>query len=336
MLQANKASDYFANTKVPKDRMCVFIFLAADYGNLGDVAITFAQAKFIERHLPDAEVIEIPISKSLEGLWFVKRVIKKGDIVTTVGGGNLGDMYDQIEYIRQLVVKFFPNNKIISFPQTIDFADNAEGKTALRKAKKVYNNHNNIYFVAREEVSYKLMKESFPKAKVLLTPDIVLSYNATKNNSKRNGVVFCLRDDKEKKLTDTQNKTLRGLAKNLFEDAKDYDTHIGRDGLSLEERNKELNKIWDTFKRAELVITDRLHGMIFCYITNTPCLVFLNNNHKVNGTHKWINHARHIKLMNEFNETLVISAIEGLKNIDTTYKSIESNYQPLIDCLQND
>src|SRR5690606_16062705 len=103
------------------NRRRAFIFLAADYGNLGDVAITFAQEKFL-REAADMQVVEIPISKSMEGLWYVKRNIKKEDIITIVGGGNMGDLYDQIEFIRQLVIKFFPNNKIVSFPQTIDFS----------------------------------------------------------------------------------------------------------------------------------------------------------------------------------------------------------------------
>ena len=32
-----------------------------------------------------------------------------------------------------------------------------------------------------------------------------------------------------------------------------------------------------------LVITDRLHAVIFCIITNTPCIAFDNATHKVSG-----------------------------------------------------
>src|SRR5690554_8192585 len=92
-LQQFKSFDYFKNTKIDKNKKQVYIFLAADYGNLGDVAITYAQTKFLKEH-SDYQVIEIPISESLEGLWFVKENIKSGDIVTTVGGGNMGDLYD--------------------------------------------------------------------------------------------------------------------------------------------------------------------------------------------------------------------------------------------------
>ena len=40
----------------------IFIFLSADYGNLGDIAITFAQKKFLMDYFPDYNLFEIPIS----------------------------------------------------------------------------------------------------------------------------------------------------------------------------------------------------------------------------------------------------------------------------------
>src|SRR5690554_7031043 len=125
-MQKLKGLEYFKNTIFDQTKNQAYIFLAADYGNLGDVAITYAQTKFLKDILGNNfEVIEIPISHSLEGLYFVKKNIKHGDIVTSVGGGNLGDLYDQIEFIRQLAVRSFSKNKFISFPQTFDFSETA-------------------------------------------------------------------------------------------------------------------------------------------------------------------------------------------------------------------
>ena len=42
----------------------IFIFLGADYGNLGDVAITYAQTKYLKEHFQDYNVVEIPISQT--------------------------------------------------------------------------------------------------------------------------------------------------------------------------------------------------------------------------------------------------------------------------------
>ena len=305
-LQRLKPFNYFRDFVIDYNKRYAFVFLAADYGNLGDVAITYAQTKFLKAKLGNnTEVIEIPISQSLEGLQFVRKYIKAGDIVTSVGGGNLGDLYDQIEYIRQLVVRYFPKNKFISFPQTFDFSDTTEGIKALAVAAKVYNAHPNIFFVAREKTSYDLMKKHFDKTTVLLTPDIVISLNEEHPIQERNGAVICLRGDKEKNLTKEQNFFIQSEIEKRFKKVVFNDTHIDRNQLSIAEREDELQKIWNTFKSAELVITDRLHGMIFCYITNTPCLVFQNNNHKVRETYDWIKENKNINLVEDFSEEYI-------------------------------
>lgn len=328
--QRFKSLKYFKGVNIESSKNYAFIFLAADYGNLGDVAITYAQTKFLKKNLgKDFEVIEIPISQSLEGLHFVKKNIKPGDIVTSVGGGNLGDLYDQIEYIRQLAVRSFPRNKFISFPQTFDFSNTVKGNKALAIAKNVYNAHPNMFFVAREETSFKLMQEHFNKTTVLLTPDIVLSLNIEQPKQQRKGAVICMRQDKEKNLSDKETKYIQETIKNRFESISFYDTHINRNNLSIKEREIELNKIWNTFKSAELVVTDRLHGMIFCYITNTPCLVFQNNNHKVRETYEWIKGNRNINLMASFDMEKIELFFQRAKFNTGSIQNLQDLYIPI-------
>ena len=50
------------------------------------------------------------------------------------------------------------------------------------------------------------------------------------------------------------------------------------------------------FSRAELVITDRLHAMLFAAITGTPCVAFDNSSKKVSGVYEWIRHLDYIAL----------------------------------------
>jgi pyruvyl transferase EpsI len=49
----------------------------------------------------------------------------------------MGDLYEQIEILRQLVIQQFPCNKIISFPQTFDFSNSLNGQKQLSKAKEL-------------------------------------------------------------------------------------------------------------------------------------------------------------------------------------------------------
>ena len=188
--------------------------------------------------------------------------------------------------------------------------------------------------IAREQTSFSLMKQHFPKATILLTPDIVLSLNKVEPKSERKGVVICMRKDSEKSLSQQQNDFIIETANNHFGEVTYYDTHIGRSNLSITERKDELYKIWNTFKKAELVITDRLHGMIFCYITNTPCLVFQNNNHKVRETYDWIKRVDYITLMTSFSEDKLVTYFDKQSSINISdYISLHQEYQPLKELL---
>jgi pyruvyl transferase EpsI len=126
-----------------------FVFLAADYGNLGDVAITYAQEKFLQQRLPDYEIVDVPKSHTLDDLLRIKKSITTDDIITIVGGGNMGDMYFDLELLRLMVVNNFKNNRVISFPQTIDYSDSKEGRYLLNLSKRIYNSHSNITMCAR-------------------------------------------------------------------------------------------------------------------------------------------------------------------------------------------
>lgn len=271
----------------------VFVFLAADYGNLGDVAITYAQEKFLKEKFPDAEVMEIPISKNLSGIKAVKKVIKQEDIITIVGGGNMGDMYDDIEFLRELVVLSFKKNRIISFPQTIDFSNTLSGKIKLKFAKFVYIHHKKLTLLAREQVSYQRMLGYFPNVDVKLTPDIVMTLDCRQVDVNRKGIIFCLRDDLEKGKVDAN--ALRNKLEDDGVAISDYDTHIGRNHLSQKERYDELHKIWTAFSHSELIITDRLHGMIFAFITGTPAIVLPNSNFKIQACFEWIKDCGYVK-----------------------------------------
>jgi pyruvyl transferase EpsI len=64
--------------------------------------------------------------------------------------------------------------------------------------------------------------------------------------------------------------------------------------ITKENRDECVRKKMQEFCGAKLVITDRLHGMVFSAITGTPCIVFSNSNHKVKGTYDWISYLPYI------------------------------------------
>lgn len=313
----------------------IFIFLAADYGNLGDVAITYAQTKLLKDLYPLYEIVDVPISKTLFYLDYYKKISTKEDIITITGGGNMGDLYDDIEFLRQLVVREFPNNKIIVFPQTIDFSKSFYGKISLNWAKKVYNKHKDLILLAREEISYKLMKDNFPNALVYLTPDIVMTLNKTDfSKENRHGITLCLRNDQEIKIPLDFKEKLKDFLSSKYKELPNItDTHINKANLSLQERELELYKIWNVLGKSKLVVTDRLHGMIFCYITKTPVIVLPNNNHKITSCFEWIKDCGYVFLMNSFSLDEIMKTIEKIYYSDSCANTL--NNRKFVDIFNN-
>lgn len=314
----------------------IYLFLAADYGNLGDVALTLAEIKFLNQHFPDYHVVEIIIRNVVEGIHFAKKHIQKEDMVSIVGGGNLGTLYPGLEMFRQIIIETFPHNKIISFPQSIHFPNDDLGRKALEKCKSVYSRHKDLILVAREQKSFDFLKTHFTKNQVLLTPDIVFSQDETQPHFQRNGVLLSLRRDIEKNLSEEESELIKDVLHHHFKEIKYYDTNINRPYLNFEEKTRELNKIWEAYKQSELVVTDRLHGMIFCYITDTPCLAFLNNNHKIESSYDWIRFSKSIALIRNCTREEIEKAIDGIRNrpIESQYQNLNHRFQPLIDAIR--
>lgn len=292
------------------------VMLAADYGNLGDVAITYAQEKFLREQLPGYEIVDVPISSTLLDLNAWRDVCTTDDIITVVGGGNMTDLYFDIELLRQMAIEAFPNNRVILFPQTMFFSETPAGRYMRKRAKKVYSGHNNLTISSREQLSFFAMKEMIPNS--LFMPDIVMTLDEREPAVERKGITLCLRQDKESKVTeDFKSELEEELLKN--HKLTHYDTHIGRDRLTLKDREEELHKIWSQFRSSEWVVTDRLHGMIFAFITGTPCIVLPNNNYKIEGCYSWIKECGYIHYID--NHTTIDDVISMIG------KPITSNFE---------
>lgn len=301
---------------IDKKQKKIIVTLAADYGNLGDVAITYAQKKFLGDNFKDYKVITLPISATYHNLKSLKRRMTSKDIVTIVGGGNMGDMYEDIEEQRRFIIRKFKYNRVISFPQTIDFSDSTKGILSQKRSQKVYNSHKNLILFAREKKSYAEMKRLFC-VKVLLSPDIVLSLDKSTRSSTRSKskAVICIRQDGESSLSKGQKMDINDLLYNTYDEVEYRDTHIGDVRLSDDEAKRALEDIWDCFRSADLVVTDRLHGMIFCAITQTPCIAINNSNGKVAGVYKlWVEGLNNVILLENIDKYSIESSIEVLKN----------------------
>lgn len=326
----------------------VVLFGIPEHGNIGDAAITVAEEKFIKDNLSEYEYIGVLEDEIEEKIEELAQILTDEDLILLHGGGNLGDKYIKLEEKRRMIIKAFPNNKIILMPQTIHFSDTEYGKAELEKTKKVYNNHKNLTLVAREKVSLEIMKREFTNANVILTPDIVMYLNATKPRE-RKGSLLAIRIDMEKVLTDEQVEEIKKVMTRHFENVKRTDTYLGFENIKVTEtsvegdtkippemRNQVVEDKLEEFRNAELVVTDRMHGMILATITSTPCIAFSNYNHKIKSTFEWIKDQKYIKFLEDMNSLEdAILELKEYKNANYNNEFALKEYQKILEAINN-
>ena len=205
-------------------------------------------------------------------------------------------------------------------PQSIYFSNDEKGQKELEKSIESYNKHKNLTIVAREQISYDIIKEKFD-VETIQTPDIVMSLNKQKFNQDRKGIMYILRSDVEVVLADEDRKNLIEVGNKYFDDVLVTDM-MYPEVIKDHEREIVLDNFMDQIGKRRVVITDRLHGMIFCAITGTPCIVFSNYNHRVKGSLKWLEHLNYIRFLDDPSKTE--ETLKELINIkETKYDNTE-------------
>lgn len=291
----------------------VYLFLGCDYANLGDYAITVAQQELLKQLYPERNIIVFTIKQTYNGLKTVLNHHDTEDIVTIIGGGNMGDLYYGYERKRNFIVSKMRDYRILSFPQTISFRDNPLGKLALKRSIKTYSSHPNLLFMAREDHSYEKMKEVFPHNEWICTPDVVMTLNKVQERERR-GCVLSIRNDKESALHKNAKEQIGNILNAEGMSVKELDTCP----TSFDSLDSEFDKLLLAYTSSKLIVTDRLHGMIFAYITGTPAIVLPNNNGKIVHCYDWIKECEYVHLIN------------GVEEIKNTVDEIElsKKYQP--------
>ena len=281
----------------------IFFIGTPDHRNIGDHAITIATYKVLKDFLPKYEIQEIPIQKFARKFPYLLANIREDDLIILQGGGNMGNVYWRNERIRREIISHFPHNKKIIFPETMYYEDTLDGKRDLEISKKIYNN-DNLYILAREKRSYEIMKKSYGRCKIFLVPDIVCYMVPCELGKRSNDVGLCFRNDSERGIGTAEKKKIT----NVLEKENEKYTYLdmiynSRGYIGKANRSRIVrNKIRD-ISSYKFIITDRLHGMILCYITGTPCIVISNYNHKIQSYYEtWFKNVDYIRFVSNEND----------------------------------
>ena len=286
-----KHSREFRNQKTPdvhvdsSNNRRVFFLDAPAYGNMGDQAIAFAMEKFMADVLPEYQQIEITEDRLPSSINWLKQNINANDLICLTGGGNMGVMYQRYEAVRRLVIKNFPENPIIIFPQTFDYGSSGYARAELKNASNLYGKAEHLVLCARDKRSFQRMQEAFPDKKVIFCPDIVLYLDYRDLYIRSENIGICLRSDRESVIDQKERKNLQEQFPDYIElsTADNTNTYI-----TIQNRRRLVEQKLQEFGSMKLVITDRLHGTIFSYITNTPVIALPNSNGKVEEVCKYL------------------------------------------------
>ena len=127
---------------------------------------------------------------------------------------------------------------------------------------------------------------------------------------KRQGCALFFRTDKEAVLSEEKKQQIKQQIQKIGMSIKEtsmlYDTPVIKSARKavIAEKIREMSEY-------ELVVTDRLHCMIMCVITGTPCITFNNVSKKVQGVYEWINELDYIQFVNSIEEF-----IDAINNVN--------------------
>ena len=282
----------------------VWILATPDHTNIGDSAIVLAELSFLHRcGLPTAATTELTHNECKQLFVHLRRHISRSKFICWHGGGNMGNQWMHEEFLRRDLMCQLRNVSSLIMPQTIFYTADEYGQQTQAQSVAVYN-RKSLSIAARESESFRIMSSLYPEANIIYTPDIVLSCTMSDfgvQPRERNDILLCMRSDAERAMTDEQRQAVENLVSALDMPFK-YTDMYSDCRVTKENRSECVRKKMDEFAGARLVITDRLHGMIFAAITGTPCIAFGNYNHKVKGTYEWISYLPYIRYVESVEE----------------------------------
>ena len=277
-----------------KNPRTMLLLMTPEHGNLGDHAIAWAARELLEKagiacmEFTQAELIDLHHEGALS--------VMNGFPIAINGGGNIGTLWPEVEQLMEDIVSENPKSPIAILPNTAVFENTPQGQRAMEQACQVFGNHKNIRIYAREERSFEVLKDRFPGVKLI--PDLVLSLSWKNAETIRQGCIFCLRSDCEQTLSEKNRQSLRREAEEIFgEKIQNLDMIAPVSQIPKEQHAEYVKQQMTAFAGAELVVTDRLHAMLFCALTGTPCIVLNSRSPKILGCYQWIRDLSYIRLL---------------------------------------
>ncbi len=227
------------------------------------------------------------------------------------GGGNFGDIYGLYHEFRLQVLRDFPHNDVVIFPQTAMFFSD----TKLAQSVEAFAAHGKVTIAARDALSFHVLTRHFGNAaRIVYASDAAFMLGVQPRQGSANfDVMWLNRTDREGVYSSviaeaTGLRDLRDSEANLgvFDDGIETNSVVAVSGANLlvsdwyclkiaggESARKfqaldfdQRSRFWVSramrlLSAGRVVVTDRLHAHILCTLMGIPH-VLLNNNYGKN------------------------------------------------------
>ena len=289
--------------------------------NVGDQAQVVAIRAWVDEHYPGRQVVEIDKDQQRRVLPALRRVARADDLVLLHSGGNLGDRGIWSETARRAAITALRHCPVVSLPQTIFFSDTPTGRHERATTEGVYAGHRRLVVIGRDPVSAEQAAAMFPGATTFALPDPVLSLPPRpRDGTGRTGpgpassgplsVLLCLRQDDESATGPADVAVLRAMPHVITA----YDTTLDHD-IAPEQRHAVLAAALDLFSAADVVVTDRFHGVIFSVLCRRPVVVLRTVDHKLTSAISWFEGMSWVRFAGSVAE--VPGLVDQLRGADT-------------------
>lgn len=180
---------YTLNTLSPLISKKVALLEVPYYFNIGDTLIWEGELNFLS--ILKKEIVYSTSSYNYDE----NKTLKKDVTILLQGGGNWGDIWKEPHEFRKKIIKRYPENRVLIFPQTIHYKD----QTNLISDAEFFSKYPNVTICARDNNSYNILLKYFKKNKILLIPDMAFFINFKKDEILKSSrkTLFAKRKDKE-------------------------------------------------------------------------------------------------------------------------------------------
>lgn len=296
--------NYFLRERFSFSRRHIVLLNTPRHSNLGDHAIALQEKSFFARYFPEYDLVEIDEDEAQGMRWQIKELVGHEDIIVLTGGGYLGSLWVRKgEQAFRNAIMDFPENLIVVFPQTLYFEDSAYGRQERQISEKYYRSAQRLLLFLRERKSYERACALLGSAEnCRLVPDIVLSWRVPDARKREKGcVAMCLKDNQESIQTARDKEKVRRALADRGWQIEDITMYAGYDVLQ-QNRKLALQRQIQLLRQYEAVVTDALHGMIFCAVAGVPCVALDNVSGKLSGVYEWIREISYIALASSAKE----------------------------------